>query len=140
MPVKKTTASTDKSKAKKTVAHKTTTAHKTTAKKHVAHKATTHATHKVAAKHPTVTVETKKTTKSHGCIMKSEWFMKWLFMVLLLLNLVFGVLNFMKQDSALELEEMKVGWSANLEKVMQLYESDFYKEQQSAAIQQFMAQ
>ena len=72
--------------------------------------------------------------------MKSEWFMKGLFMVLLLLNLVFGVLNFMKQDSALKLEEMKVGWSVNFEKVMQLYESDFYKEQQSAAIQQFMGQ
>ncbi len=46
----------------------------------------------------------------------------------------------MKQDSALELEEMKVGGSQNFEKVMELYESDFYKEQQTAAIQQFMAQ
>jgi hypothetical protein len=46
----------------------------------------------------------------------------------------------MKQDSSLKLEKMKVGGHDNFIKVMQLYESDFYKEQQSAAIQQFMAQ
>lgn len=141
MPVKKTTE-------KKPVAHKTTTAKKTTAKKPVAHKTTVHkavahkttTAHKAVAKHSTVTVETKKTTKDTNCVLKWAKCMKTLFIVLLVLNLVFGVLNFMKQDSSLKLEEMKVwGWE-NLEKVMRLYQSDFYKEQQSAAIQQFMAQ
>jgi hypothetical protein len=46
----------------------------------------------------------------------------------------------MKQDSSLKLEEMKVGGPQNLEKVMKLYKSDFYKEQQNSAIQQFMEQ
>lgn len=113
---------------------------KPAAKKMVAKKATNKfVTKKVVAKKPSVIVEVKKTQKTVTCT-KQEWFMKILFVVLLLLNLVFGILNFMKQDSALDLEKMKVGWSENFSKVMQLYESDFYKEQQSAAIKQFMAQ
>ncbi len=115
---------------------KKTTTKKAVAKKPVAKKAVAK---KIAVKKPSVTVEVKKTQKAVTCT-KQEWFMKILFVVLLLLNLVFGILNFMKQDSALDLEEMKVGWSENFSKVMQLYESDFYKEQQSAAIKQFMAQ
>lgn len=130
MPVRKITE-------KKPVAHKTTAHKKTIGKKPVTHKTTTH---KAVAKHPNVIVETKKTTKDTGCVLTWTKFIKTLFIVLLLLNLVFGVLNFMKQDSSLKLEEMKVWGSENLEKVMRLYQSDFYKEQQSAAIQQFMAQ
>ncbi len=132
MPVKKITTKKTVSKkpaAKKVVAKKTT--NKFVTKKVVAKK--------IAVKKPSVTVEVKKTQRS-VTTTKQEWFMKILFVVLLLLNLVFGILNFMKQDSALDLEEMKVGWSENFSKVMQLYESDFYKEQQSAAIKQFMAQ
>ena len=126
MPVRKITE-------KKPVAHKTT-AHKKT----IGNKTST--VHKAVDKHPNVIVETKKTTKDTGCVLTWTKFIKTLFIVLLLLNLVFGVLNFMKQDSSLKLEEMKVWGSENLEKVMRLYQSDFYKEQQSAAIQQFMAQ
>lgn len=136
MPVKKTTT-------KKPVAKKTTTTHKTTAAKTVEHKATkapTHVHHDATAKHAAVVVETKKTNKHDDCSVKWKSCMKKLFVLLLLLNLVFGVLNFMKQDSSLKLEEMKVGWPANFEKVMKLYNSDFYKEQQGSAIQQFMAQ
>lgn len=119
---------------------KKTTTKKAAVKKPAAKKATNKfVTKKVVAKKPSVIVEVKKTQKTVTCT-KQEWFMKILFVVLLLLNLVFGILNFMKQDSALDLEKMKVGWSENFSKVMQLYESDFYKEQQSAAIKQFMAQ
>ncbi len=133
MPVKKTTT---KAPAKKTVAKKTTAVKKTVAKKVVKKVATK----KIEIKRPSVIVETKKTTKASTCIFKKEWTMRIIFVLLLLWNLVFGVLNFMKQDSALKLEEMKVGGHDNFVKVMQLYESDFYKEQQNAAIQQFMAQ
>ncbi len=133
MPVKKTTT---KTPAKKTVAKKTTAVKKPVAKKVVKKVATK----KINIKMPSVTVETKKTTKASTCIFKKAGTMKVLFILLLLGNLIFGVLNFMKQDSALKLEEMKVGGHDNFVKVMQLYESDFYKEQQNAAIQQFMAQ
>ena len=133
MPVKKTTT---KVAAKKTVAKKTTAAKRPVAKKVVKKVATK----KIEIRKPSVIVETKKTTKASTCIFKQEWTIKILFVLLLLWNLVFGVLNFMKQDSALELEEMKVGGHDNFVKVMQLYESNFYKEQQSAAIQQFMGQ
>jgi len=135
MPVKKTTT------AKKPVAHKTTTTKKPVAHKVAAKKPATHKSfaHKAVAKH-SVVVETKKTKKDTGCVLKNAKCMKTLFIVLLILNLVFGVLNFTKQDSSLKLEEMKVWGSENLEKVMKLYKSDFYKEQQNAAIQQFMGQ
>ncbi len=122
---------------------KTTTKKATTAKKPAVKKFTTKkpVAKKAAIKKPTVIVETKKTEKNTNCTTKNcKGFISILFVVLLLLNLLFGVLNFMKQDSALELEKMKVGGSENFEKVMELYESDFYKQQQSAAIQQFMAQ
>ncbi|HKL44550.1 MAG TPA: hypothetical protein VJ892_04735 [Candidatus Absconditabacterales bacterium] len=126
MPVKKTTKK-NATNNKKPVAKKTT-AKKTTSKNVVAKK--------VSKPKTNVIVETKKTKKSKSCTS----LMTIIFVVLLLLNLVFGVLNFMKQDSALELEKMKVGGQENFEKVMELYESDFYKEQQAAAIQQFIAQ
>ena len=132
MPVKKTTT---KAPAKKTVAKKTTAA-----KKPVVKKVAAKSVRKIEIKKPSVIVETKKTTKASTCIFKKEWTMRIIFVLLLLGNLIFGVLNFMKQDSALKLEEMKVGGHDNFVKVMQLYESDFYKEQQNAAIQQFMAQ
>lgn len=121
---------------KKTIVKKTT-AVKKPAVKNVVKKI---ATKKINIKKPSVIVETKKTTKVSTCIFKKEWTIRIIFVLLLLGNLIFGVLNFMKQDSALDLEKMKVGWSENFSKVMQLYESDFYKEQQSAAIKQFMAQ
>lgn len=129
MPVKKTT--TKKTTTKKPAAKKTVK--KTVAKKPIAKKVTVK---KAVAPKPNVVVETKKTKKGKDC----NSFMTIIFVILLLLNLVFGVMNFMKQDSALELEKMKVWGQENFEKVMQLYESDFYKEQQSAAIQQFMGQ
>ncbi len=136
MPVKKTTT---KAPAKKTVAKKTTAAKKPVAKK-VVKKVAAKSVRKIEIKKPSVTVETKKTTNSSNCVFKKRGTMKVIFVLLLLGNLIFGVLNFMKQDSALKLEEMKVGGHDNFVKVMQLYESDFYKEQQNAAIQQFMAQ
>ena len=129
MPVKKTTT--------KTAAKKTTATKKVTAKKPVTKK---FATKKPVAKKPAVIVETKKTNNTSTCTLKHNNLMRLLFIVLLLWNLVFGLLVFMKQDSALKLEEMKVWWHENFEKVMELYNSDFYKQQQTAAIQQFMWQ
>ncbi len=122
MPVKKTT--------KKTA----TNTKKPVAKKKTATKSV--ATKKTTSPKKNVIVETKKTKKWKNCMS----IMTIIFVVLLLLNLVFGILNFTKQGSALELEKMKVGWQENFEKVMDLYESDVYKEQQTAAIQQFIAQ
>lgn len=122
MPVKKTTAKKTNAKANR--------------QKSVTKKATTKKADIKSVAKPNVVVETKKTKKWKTCTS----LMTILFVVLLLLNLVFGVLNFMKQDSSLELEKMKVGWQENFEKVMELYESDFYKQQQTAAIQQFMMQ
>jgi len=129
MPVKKTTT---KTAVKKTTATKKATVKKTATKKF--------ATKKTAIKKPSVIVETKKTNNTTACVLKHDNLMKLLFIVLLLWNLVFWLLVFMKQDSALKLEEMKVWWHENFEKVMELYNSDFYKQQQTAAIQQFMWQ
>jgi len=132
MPTKKTNAkwfaaaNAAKASTRKSAAKKKTTTTKKPAKK-------------MAAKKPTVVVETKKTTSKSTCEYGGK-LMKILLIILLLWNLVFGILNFVKHDSALKLEKMKVGWPENFEKVMELYNSDFYKEQQSAAIQQFMAQ
>ncbi len=132
MPTKKTNAkwfaaaNVAKASTRKSAAKKKTTTTKKPAKK-------------MAAKKPTVVVETKKTTSKSTCEYGGK-LMKILLIILLLWNLVFGILNFVKHDSALKLEKMKVGWPENFEKVMELYNSDFYKEQQSAAIQQFMAQ
>ena len=129
MPVKKTTT---KTAAKKTTATKKAIVKKTITKKF--------ATKNSAAKKPAAIVETKKTNNTNACTLKHNNLMRLLFVVLLLWNLVFGLLVFMKQDSALKLEEMKVWWHENFEKVMELYNSDFYKQQQTAAIQQFMWQ
>jgi hypothetical protein len=86
-----------------------------------------------------VTVETKKTNNTEKCNFKgTEWIIKFSIIALLVLNLIFGVLNLTKKDSALKLESLKVGGVENLEKVIDLYNSDIYKEQQTAAIQQYM--
>ncbi len=116
---------------KKTV-KKTTAAKKPVAKK-VVSKPTTQKVDK-----PTVVVETKKTNTATKCVNSFEKIMKVVILWLLVLNLVFALLNVFKKDSALKLEELKVGGSENLKKVVELYNSDTYKEQQTAAIQQFM--
>ena len=93
---------------------------------------------KTAIAKSNVVVETKKTNTTNKCSNNFEKIMKILILGLIALNLIFGLVNLLQKDSALKLEELKVGGSENLQKVMELYNSDMYKEQQTAAIQQFM--
>lgn len=118
MPAKKTSTKRPASRTKKTVAKKTAVSS--------------------VSKKPNVVVETKKTKSASGCSFKwFEWFMKILILVLLLWNLLISALSFVKKDWAIELEELKVWGSENFEKVIELYNSDMYKAQQKAAIEQF---
>ncbi|MFA7718152.1 MAG: hypothetical protein WC875_05540, partial [Candidatus Absconditabacterales bacterium] len=68
---------------------------------------------------------------------------KWksyLVVLLLVLNLLLLVyIAFFKRDS-LRLESLKVGGPENMTLVQQLYQSDSYKQQQTAAIQQVLDQ
>ncbi len=60
------------------------------------------------------------------------------FIVLLVLNVLFGIyIAFFKRD-ALWLETLKVWWADNMKLAVQLYESDVYKEQQSSTLQQIL--
>ncbi len=134
MPVKKN-VSTKKPVAKKPVAKKATTTKKP---------ATKVTTKKVAEKKvvkPSVTVETKKTNtvQSSYCTTNCKNFMKVLLYVLVILNLAFALFFFFRKDPALKLEELKVGWAENMKKVEQLYNSSLYKDQQTSAIDQFLA-
>ena len=63
----------------------------------------------------------------------------WL-VILLWLILIINLLSLFKKDSALKLETMKVGWSENMKLVEQLYSSESYISQQTAAIEQALAQ
>lgn len=85
-----------------------------------------------------VVVETKKTNTTSKCSNNLEKIMKIVILWLLSLNIIFALLNVFKKDSALKLEELKVGGPENMKKVVELYNSDIYKEQQTAAIQEFM--
>jgi hypothetical protein len=101
MPVKKTTT-------KKTATAKSTNkAVKKPATKKVTKKPIS-ATKPAVTKKVDVIVETKKTNKGDCSMKKCGGFMKALFIILLLLNLLFAVLNFAKKDSAIAIEEMKV--------------------------------
>lgn len=60
--------------------------------------------------------------------------------VILWIILVLNVLSFGKKDSARNLETVKVGWVENMQAVQELYKSESYKAQQSAAIDQALAQ
>lgn len=136
MPVKKT-VSTKKSVAKKpatkTVAKKTTSTKKPIAKKPIVKATATKATK------PSVRVEVKKTTPTNTCCSANcGQIMKIIIPVLLVLNLLFALFFFFKKDSALKLEELKVGGIENMKKVEQLYNSDLYKDQQTSAIDQFL--
>jgi hypothetical protein len=85
---------------------KKTTTKKAAAKKPAIKKVTVKKTFKSTATKPNVVVETKKTQTSKT--KKCDSMMKILITILLLLNLVFGLLNLFKSDSALQLEELKV--------------------------------
>jgi len=67
---------------------------------------------------------------------KNYFFVLWILFVLLAINL----LSFFKKDNALKLETMKVGGPENMELVTKLYQSQEYIDQQTAAIDQALAQ
>jgi protein-disulfide isomerase len=54
--------------------------------------------------------------------------------------LAINLLSFFKKDSALKLETLKVGGPENMELVTKLYQSQEYIDQQTAAIDQALAQ
>jgi len=56
-------------------------------------------------------------------------------LIVILLLLIYS--SFFKKD-AIRLETLKVGWAANMAKVEKLYNSDSYKQQQTAAIDQVL--
>jgi len=56
-------------------------------------------------------------------------------LIVILLLLIYS--SFFKKD-AIRLETLKVGWAANMAKVEKLYDSDSYKQQQTAAIDQVL--
>jgi len=57
-----------------------------------------------------------------------------------LITLVFNVLSFVKKDSAINIETLKVGGKQNMQEVKKLYESENYKNQQKQAIEQALSQ
>lgn len=138
MPVKKK-VSTKKSIAKKTVA-KASTTKAISIKKPIVKKAITKTSTKKVVK-PSVTVETKKTNPVHTCCCSTncEKFTKIIVCILVILNLLFALFFFFRKDPALKLEELKVGWADNMKKVEQLYNSNLYKDQQTSAIDQYLA-
>ena len=58
--------------------------------------------------------------------------------VLLWLILILNILTLFKKD-ARTIETLKVGWADNMKKVEQLYNSNLYKDQQTSAIDQYLA-
>ncbi|MCF7835197.1 hypothetical protein K9M48_04075 [Candidatus Gracilibacteria bacterium] len=84
-----------------------------------------------------VIVETKK-HQDACCTSSHKKCFGILLIVLLLLNLIIGVLNYFRSNSAWDVEVMKVGGVENLELVKQLYEMDSYKAQQKGAIMQVL--
>jgi hypothetical protein len=63
-----------------------------------------------------------------------------LVIVILLIMLVLNVLAFSKKDTAWDLEVIKVGGEENMKAVQELYKTDSYVSQQTAAIDQALAQ
>lgn len=136
MPVKKTT---EKKAAVKTTVKKTVSkpVNKTVEVK----------TEKVTKPH--VVVETKKIdvnncgkdcTCENGC--KCGCFMKSLILILVVINLILSIIICCKNCSrgAWAIETMKDGWKENMNKVIQLYESDYYKDAQTSSIESYASQ
>lgn len=60
--------------------------------------------------------------------------------ILLIINIIIGLAVLCKSNSSWNIEEMKVGGRENMRMVKQLYNSDVYKAQQKATIQQVLQQ
>ena len=136
MPVKKTT---EKKTAVKTTVKKTVSkpVNKTVEVK----------TEKVTK--PQVVVETKKINNNHcwaecTCEWKCScgWFLKCLIIVLVAINLILAIILCVKncQKGAWAIEAMKDGWKENMEKAIQIYQSDYYVDAQTQSITAYAEQ
>ena len=103
--------------------------------------------HGADAKKSHVVVETKKTdsckiNEECECGCKCKCCMKTVIMVLLLINLVLAIVVCVRgcARNAWKLETTKVGWKENMEKVIKLYESDYYVSTQKDSIDAYLAQ
>lgn len=63
-----------------------------------------------------------------------------LIIALLVLNLIVWLAGFAKEDGALKLEKLRAGWAENFAAIMDFYESDTYKKQQSDSIPALLEQ
>ena len=137
MPVKKTATKKTATKA----AEKTTTKHVSTAKV-------------VETKKPTVIVETKKTDRcgcgdncnceTWKCCCKCGCIWKIVILLLIIANVIVALLNLCNlnnKKSAWNLEALKVGWQANLEKLHdELYSNQNYIQAQKESIDAYLEQ
>lgn len=98
---------------------------------------------------PQVVVETKK-IDNHSCWSdcKCEWWcpcgccMKWLILVLVFINLVLSVVICIRNcnRNAWTIEMLKDGWKENMEKAIEIYESNYYIDAQTQSISSYASQ
>lgn len=103
--------------------------------------------HNAEAKKSHVVVETKKTDACKcdwecKCECKCKCCMKTVILVLLLVNLVLAIIICVRSftRNAWTLETTKVGGRENMEKVIKLYESDYYVSTQKDSIDAYLSQ
>jgi hypothetical protein len=98
---------------------------------------------------PQVVVETKKFDNNHCWVdcncewnCSCGWFLKCLITVLVAINLILAIILCVKncQKGAWAIEAMKDGWKENMEKAIQIYESDYYIDAQTQSITAYAEQ
>jgi len=99
----------------------------------------------VEMKKPHVVVETKR-TDSCSCDSKCECgckcCIKSIISILILINLILAIILCVRtvKTNAWKIEAAKVGWKQNMEKVIKLYESDYYVSAQAESIDSYLSQ
>lgn len=98
---------------------------------------------------PQVVVETKK-IDNHNCWSDCKCdskcpcgcCMKWIVLILVLINLVLSVLICVKncRHGAWAIETLKDGWKENMEKAIEIYESNYYVDAQTQSISSYASQ
>jgi len=98
---------------------------------------------------PQVVVETKKIDNNRCWVdcncewnCSCGWFLKCLITVLVAINLILAIILCVKncQKGAWAIEAMKDGWKENMEKAIQIYESDYYIDAQTQSITAYAEQ
>ena len=98
---------------------------------------------------PQVVVETKKIDNNNcwsDCKCDSKCpcgcCMKWIVLILVLINLVLSVLICVKncRHGAWAIETLKDGWKENMEKAIEIYESNYYVDAQTQSISSYASQ